>query len=76
MGTESKATLSNGFSVSQPLSTGNQESYQGVVLSFSGGVVVVVLVVVVAVEVVLTLARCRRSLRKRIIRRRLSLSAL
>lgn len=82
MGTESKMTLSKGFSVDQ-LSTGNQESYQEVVLSVSrivvGGVVVVVVVVVVAVVVVVVPrpARilCIRSLRKRMIRSRLSRSA-
>lgn len=53
--------LSNGFSVNQ-LSTGNQESYQEVVFSVSGGVVgaiVVVVVVVVVAGVVLCLARNR-----------------
>ena len=53
MGFSSKMMLSNGFSVIQ-LSTGNQESYQEVVLSVSGivvGAVVVVVVVVVAVVV-------------------------
>lgn len=73
--------LSNGFSVNQ-LSTGNQESYQEVVLSVSGAVVgaivVVVVVVVVVVGVVLCLARnrCWRSLRRRRIRSRLRRSAL
>lgn len=59
MGSASKMTLSNGFSVIQ-LSTGNQESYQEVVLSVSGivvGAVVVVVVVVVVAGVVLRLAR-------------------
>lgn len=46
--------LSNGFSVQ--LSTGNQASYQEVVLSVSGGAVVAAVVVVVVVtEAVLTL---------------------
>lgn len=73
--------LSNGFSVTQ-LSTGNQESYQEVVFSVSGGVVgaivVVMVVVVVGAGVVLCLAWncCLRSLRKRRIRSRLSRSAL
>lgn len=74
--------LSNGFSVNQ-LSTGNQESYQEVVLSVSGAVVgaivvVVVVVVVVVAGVVLYLARnrCWRSLRRRRIRSRLRRSAL
>lgn len=61
MGSEFMLMLSNGFSVNQ-LSTGNQESYQDVVLSVSGGVVgaiVVVVVVVVGVGVVLCLARNR-----------------
>lgn len=61
MGSEFRLMLSNGFSVNQ-LSTGNQESYQEVVLSVSGGVVgaiVVVVVVVVGVGVVLCLARNR-----------------
>lgn len=62
MGSEFRLMLSNGFSVNQ-LSTGNQESYQEVVLSVSGGVVgaivVVVVVVVVVVGVVLCLARNR-----------------
>lgn len=53
--------LSNGFSVNQ-LSTGNQESYQEVVLSVSGivvGAAVVVVVVVVVAGVVLCLALSR-----------------
>lgn len=65
------------------LSTGNQESYQDVVLSVSGGVVgacvvVVVVVVVVVAMVVLKPPRnlCIRSLRRRKIRSLLSLSAL
>lgn len=86
MGTESKLRLSNGFSVDQ-LSTGNQESYQDVVLSVSGGVVgacvvvVVVAVVVVVVVVAFVVLRpprnlCNRSLRRRKMRSLLSLSAL
>lgn len=82
MGTELKLMLSNGFSVDQ-LSTGNQESYQEVVLSGSGFVVGAVVVVVVAVVVVVVVAEvvprpalslCSRSLRRRMIRSRLSRS--
>lgn len=75
MGTESKTTLSNGFSVDHS-STGNQESYHEVVLLVSGGRVVdavVVVVVIVVAGVVLRLAcnLCKRSLRIRISRSRL-----
>lgn len=61
MGSKFRSMLSNGFSVNQ-LSTGNQESYQEVVLSVSGavvGAIVVVVVVVVVAGVVLCLARNR-----------------
>lgn len=59
MGPDSKLMLSNGFSVDQ-LSTGNQESYQEVVVSVFGivvgaAVVVVVVVVAVVVETMLNL---------------------